>query len=216
MRRRVDSPLEHARLRWYRERTLSYRLTSRYVVPAALRLSARVEVEGLEHVPAAGPAILAANHPDNWDGYLLLHLVPRTVHVAARPDAFGTGPLCAFWRRLAVFPADPWGLRYALGLLVEERVVAVFPRAGIAHELGGGTSAVGLLALRTGAPVVPVAIAGTEAIRVPPRALGRTRVLVRFGPPVKFSRDGANGLTRHAVSLDAPRRLGGVLPAATT
>ena len=55
-------------------------------VTAALWLPARVAVEGLEHVPTGGPAILAANHLDNWDGYLLLHLVPRTVHVVAVPE----------------------------------------------------------------------------------------------------------------------------------
>src|SRR5439155_20299396 len=91
MRRRSSPRLDHARLRWFRDETTTYHLIARYVVPAALWLPARVTVEGLEHVPLTGPVILAANHPDNWDGYLLLHLVPRTVHVAARQDAFGTG-----------------------------------------------------------------------------------------------------------------------------
>src|SRR5207244_12880266 len=135
---------------------------------------------GLEHVPPGVPAILAANHLDNWDGYLLLHLVPRTVHVAARPDAFGTGALCAFWRRLGVFPADGWGLRYALTLLEAGGVVALFPQGSISRELGSARGAAGVLALRSGAPVVPVAIRGTEAVH-PARPLGkRAQVSVRF------------------------------------
>ena len=81
MRRRESRPLDHARLRWYRDDTRTYRLTAGYLVPAALGLLARVSVEGLEHVPATGPVILAANHRDNLDGYLLLHLVPRMVQI---------------------------------------------------------------------------------------------------------------------------------------
>src|ERR671939_8043 len=68
-------------------------------LPAELGLLARLRVEGLDNVPPSGPVILAANHRDNLDGYLLMHLIPRMVHVAARPSAFGTGCLCAVWRR---------------------------------------------------------------------------------------------------------------------
>ena len=70
------------------------------VVPTALRTLARISVTGVANVPPTGPVILAANHVDNLDAYLLLHLVPRQVHFAARPDGFGTGSLCAIWRRL--------------------------------------------------------------------------------------------------------------------
>jgi 1-acyl-sn-glycerol-3-phosphate acyltransferase len=68
-------------------------------VPTGLRALAHVSVTGLDNVPSTGPVILAANHYDNLDAYLLLHLVPRQVHFAARPDGFGTGGLCAIWRR---------------------------------------------------------------------------------------------------------------------
>ena len=131
MRRREAPFLAHSRLRWYRDETWLYRFTARRLIPAALRLCADVSLEGLEHVPTSGPVILAANHRDNLDGYLLLHLVPRTVHAAARPNAFGTGALCAFWRRLCAFPADAWGMRHALSLLADGGVVAVFPQAMI-------------------------------------------------------------------------------------
>ena len=78
-----------------------------------------MRVEGLENVPLTGPVILAANHRDNLDGLLLLYLLPRTVHFAARTDGFGTGTLYAFWRRLGTFPADAWGMRHALSLLAD-------------------------------------------------------------------------------------------------
>src|SRR6202011_1770463 len=99
----------------------------------------RLTVDGLDNVPRTGPVILAANHRDNLDPYLLLYLLPRLVHVAARPDAFGPGGLCGIWRRLAAFPADAWGMRYALSILAEGGVVAVFPQAMISAELGNAS-----------------------------------------------------------------------------
>ena len=211
MRRRESRFLDHSRLRWYRDDTRTYRLTAGYLVPAALRVLARVEVQGLEHVPPTGPVILAANHPDNWDGYLLLHLVPRTVHVAARPDAFGTGGLCAFWRRLGVFPADAWGMHYALTLLADGGIVAVFPQAMISRELCRASGAVGLLALRSGAPVVPIAISGTEAVHVTHPFLKRAQVSVRFGPPVTFARSGAGAPGSLAVADEILQHIGALL-----
>ena len=59
-------------------------------------------------MPSSGPVIVVANHRDNLDPYLLLWLLPRPVHVAARQDGFGTGALCALWRTLGAFPADAW------------------------------------------------------------------------------------------------------------
>jgi 1-acyl-sn-glycerol-3-phosphate acyltransferase len=188
IRFRQDPVLAHARLRWYREETTTYRLFRRWIIPAYLRLFARMAVEGLDNVPASGPMLLAANHRDNLDPYLLFHLVPRLVHVAARPDAFGTGGLCGIWRRLGAFPADAWGMRYALTILAEGGVVAVFPQAMISAELGNASGAVGLLALHSGVPVVPIAIGGTESVHMRWPFAWRARVSVRFGAPIVFSR----------------------------
>src|SRR3954447_8257978 len=160
MRYRQSPSIDYARMRWYRDATRTYRLTAGYIVPIILGPLARVVVEGLEHVPLTGPVIFAANHRDNLDRYLLMHVVPRMVHVAGRPDAFGTGVLCAMWRWLGVFPADGWGLRYAMTLLGDAHAVVIFPQAMISGELGKVSGAVGLLALRSGVPVVPVAIVG--------------------------------------------------------
>jgi 1-acyl-sn-glycerol-3-phosphate acyltransferase len=200
LRRRESPTLDYARLRWYREAGRTYHLTAGYIVPAVLGLLARVDVEGLADVPLTGPVILAANHRDNLDPYLLLHLVPRTVHVAARPDAFGTGGLCAIWRRLGAFPADGWGMRHALTLLADGGVVAVFPQAMISQEVGRASGAVGLLALRSGAPVVPIAIRGTQAVHATVPFVNRAAVSVRFGAPLTFTRPAAGAPRSRAVA----------------
>jgi 1-acyl-sn-glycerol-3-phosphate acyltransferase len=200
LRRRESPTLDYAHLRWYRDASRTYRLTAGYIVPAVLALLARVDVEGLANVPRTGPVILAANHRDNLDPYLLLHLVPRTVHIAARPDAFGTGGLCALWRRLGAFPADGWGMRHALTLLADGGVVAVFPQGRISREVGRASGAVGLLALRSGAPVVPIAISGTEAVHATVPFLNRAAVSVRFGAPMTFTRIDAGAPRSRAVA----------------
>jgi 1-acyl-sn-glycerol-3-phosphate acyltransferase len=211
MRHRLRPSLDHERLRWYRDATQTYRFTAGYVVPSCLKPLARVAVEGLEHIPPTGPVILAANHLDNLDAYLLMHLIPRMVHFAARPDAFGTGPLCALWRWLGAFPADAWGLRYAFTLLNEGRVVAIFPQARISAELGDASGAVGLLALRSGARVVPVAISGTDTVHVVGAMAKRASVSVRFGPPVTFSRNVAGPPRSLAVADEILQHIGALL-----
>jgi 1-acyl-sn-glycerol-3-phosphate acyltransferase len=190
MRHREGPALDRGQLRWYRDETLTYRFTAGYVIPSILRSMAHVAAEGLENIPSTGPVILAANHRDNLDAYLLMHLVPRMVHFAARPDAFGTGPLCALWRRLGAFPADAWGMRHALTLLNDGGVVAIFPQAMISRELREASGAVGLLALRSGAPVVPIAISGTDAVHAACAFTTRASISVRFGSPMTFVRNG--------------------------
>jgi 1-acyl-sn-glycerol-3-phosphate acyltransferase len=211
MRYRERPVLDYSRLRWYRDASTTYRLTADYILPYGLRPLARVAVTGLEHLPLTGPLILAANHRDNLDAFLLVHLVPRFVHFAARPDGFGTGGLCAIWRRLGAFPADAWGIRYALNLLADGGAVALFPQGMISKDLGTTCGAAGLLALHSGAPVVTVAIRGTEDIHLSSMFTGRVNVCVRFGAPLTFSRLRVRTPRSRAVSDDILRHIGALL-----
>ena len=211
MRYRERPVLDYSRLRWYRDVSTTYRLTVDYILPGGLHPLARVTVTGLEHLPLTGSLILAANHRDNLDAFLLAHLVPRFVHFAARPDGFGTGGLCALWRRLGAFPADAWGIRYALNLLADGGVVALFPQGMISRNLATTCGAAGLLALYSGAPVVPVAIRGTDDIHLSSMFTGRVNVCVRFGTPVTFSRGGARTPRSREVSDDILSHIRGLL-----
>jgi 1-acyl-sn-glycerol-3-phosphate acyltransferase len=211
MRYRECPYLDYSSLRWYRDVTRTYRLTAEFLLPASLRFVARITVEGLEHVPRAGPVILAANHRDNLDGALLCNLVPRTVHFAARPDGFGTGGLCAFWRRMGAFPADAWGMRHGLSLLSDGSVVALFAQGMISKQLDTTSGAVGLLALYSGAPVIPVAISGTDTVHVRCLFTRRAEIRVRFGAPMTFKRAGRGAPRSLAVADEVLRRIGALL-----
>jgi 1-acyl-sn-glycerol-3-phosphate acyltransferase len=211
MRHRERSVLDHSRLRWYREVTTTYRLTAHCIVPTGLSALARISVGGLENVPPTGPVILAANHFDNLDAYLLLHLLPRQVQFAARADGFGTGSLCALWRRLGAFPADAWGIRYGLRLLAENAAVGIFPQGTISKDLTMSCGAAGVLALYSGAPVVPIAIRGTDEVHLNSVLTGRVPVSVRFGAALEFSRCGASTLRSRAVSEEILRHIRALL-----
>jgi 1-acyl-sn-glycerol-3-phosphate acyltransferase len=211
IRHRECPYLDHEKLRWYRDVTATYRLTADFFLPASLRFLGRLTVEGLENVPLAGPVILAANHRDNLDGPLLLHVVPRMVHVAAREDGFGTGLLCALWRRLGAFPADAWGMRHALSLLAEGQIVALFAQGMISRQLESTSGAVGLLALRSGVAVIPVAISGTEAIHATGLFKQCVDIRVRFGTPLTFPRGVPSAPRSRAVVDDVLLHVGALL-----
>ncbi|HTZ42596.1 MAG TPA: lysophospholipid acyltransferase family protein [Jatrophihabitans sp.] len=173
----------------------------------------RLRVLGLEHVPAAGPVILAVNHTSFMDGPLLFGLLRRPVSFLVKAEAFepagglagvvlrGAGQLPV--RRSQV---DPAPVRYALALLEAGGVLGMFPEGtrgrGLAHQVRPG---VGYLAVRTGAPVLPVAVLGTAGML---RSAGRGPVSVRIGSPLRFARAAPGPLhrTRWLAAAEAVRR----------
>ncbi|MEW6047981.1 MAG: lysophospholipid acyltransferase family protein [Bacillota bacterium] len=142
---------------------------ARRLLQALLLPYFRVRVTGLERVPRNGPVILAINHLSMLDPLLIGVVMPRPVCFMAKDELFRYPLLGQVLRWVYAFPvrrgeADREAIHHALKLLREERVVGVFPegtrsRDGQLLELQGGTA---LLALKSGAPILPVAIAGTE------------------------------------------------------
>ena len=163
-----------------------------------------VHVRGAEHVPARGPVILAANHTNFLDGPLLFSVSPRPVHCLAMRDLFH-GPLGRLLTAVGQVPidrdgADPAGLRAALEVLRAGLVLGVFPEG--TRAAGGEFTQVRLgvawFAVRSGAPVVPVACLGVGARG---RTLGslprpRSRLEVAFGTPITVEVTGLSGRAR--------------------
>ncbi|MGA8845674.1 MAG: lysophospholipid acyltransferase family protein [Nocardioides sp.] len=127
----------------------------------------RVVVHGAEHVPAAGPVILAANHVGVIDGPLLAVYAPRPVHAWTKIEMF-SGVLGRFLRAAGQIPldrfrADPAAVKSAVRVLRDGGVVGVFPegRRG-SGELELFHRGAAYLAHVTGAPIVPVLLFGTR------------------------------------------------------
>lgn len=155
-------------------------------------------VEGLENVPGSGPLIVAANHVSFADPPAVGCAMPRPVRFMAqsglfRPPLFG--PLI---RRLGAFPvhrgeADKAAIRRALELLEEGWALLIFPEGtrGDGKRLGEANRGVELLAKRSGAPILPVGIVGTQRWLPKGAKLPRpTRITVRFGEAFAWSNAG--------------------------
>ena len=157
-----------------------------------------LRVDGVEHLPASGPFILAANHHNYLDGVVLGVAVPRPLAFLVMPRVYRATPLHpAFHRRIGSIPInlerpDPGAIKRVLRVLDAGRVVGIFPEGPFSQKgrLVSGQPGVAMIALRAGVPVVPAAIEGTyEALWARRFYLPRRHPLsVRFGEPLTFGR----------------------------
>jgi len=190
--------------------TLLYRAFHYAVIPVVLRLWTRLRVEGREHLPREGPLIVISNHVDNWDTYVVgLFVRDRVINFLARADGMQSRWLGWYWRQLGAIPADGQGLREALRILKEGGAIGIFPEGTIAPALVPAIPGSALLALRSGASVVPAAVWGTERIR-PWSPLAPPRVTVRYGAPRVVPR--VRGHAARAVADDLMEAVAALLP----
>ncbi|GGQ21476.1 lysophospholipid acyltransferase family protein [Streptomyces mutabilis] len=168
-----------------------------------LRLLFRPRIEGLDHVPASGAAIVAGNHLSFSDHFLMPAVLRRRITFLAKAEYF-TGPglkgrLTAFFFRSAgQIPVDRSGkeagraaIREGLGVLSRDELLGVYPEGTRSHDgrLYKGKVGVAVMALRAGVPVVPCAMIGTFEAQPPGRRIPRLHpVVIRFGEPLDFSR----------------------------
>jgi 1-acyl-sn-glycerol-3-phosphate acyltransferase len=161
---------------------------------ALMRLLFRLEVRGREHVPPAGPLLLVSNHVSVLDPPLIGGASPRELFFLAKEELFRVPVLGRLIFALNARPvrrdgSDSRALKAALRLLAEGRALLVFPEGtrGREGQLGAGKPGVGMLAVTSGACVVPVHISGSGQALPPGRALPRlTRIRVTFGRPLSF------------------------------
>jgi 1-acyl-sn-glycerol-3-phosphate acyltransferase len=166
------------------------------LVVALMRLLFRLDGRGMEHVPAAGPVLVVANHSSVLDPPLIGAVTPRPVAFLAKAELFEIPLFGRLIRALNARPvrregADAAALRTALRVLESGAVLLVFPegtRAGVEGDLRAARAGAGMLAVLSGAPVVPAYIRGSG--RAWPR--GRTvprpaKVVVTFGAPLHFT-----------------------------
>lgn len=161
-------------------------VATQWVVAGALHLLAGITVEGMERCPPKGPVVLAANHLNIADIPLTGAWCPRTVIYFSKMEvrrwpvvgAIGAGYGTIFVRR---GESDRVALRETLACLAAGQVLGVFPEGHRSRGQGllRGQPGIGFLAQRSGAPVWPVAITGTEHIG---KRL-RPRVTLRGGEP---------------------------------
>ncbi|MGP4028407.1 lysophospholipid acyltransferase family protein [Actinomadura sp. 3N407] len=181
---------------------LIYPLMKYVLMGPAMRVAFLPRVSGLAHVPRVGPVILAANHLAFLDSFLLPLIVPRRVHFLGKHEYFtGAGAkgrtAATFFRSVGAIAVDRSGGRAALDALDTSAAVLESGGAFAIHPEGTrspdgrlyrGRTGVARLAMRTGAPVVPVAIQGTDKVQPRGQAVPKPgRVGLRIGEPMDFA-----------------------------
>lgn len=153
----------------------------------------RMRRTGMNHIPASGPAIIASNHRSFFDPFLIGMMTRRPMYYMAKRELFGYNPVLSWLlSALGAFPVDRGNgdqetIRTVKELLARGELVLIFPEGHRIRPggLGSPRRGVGRLALETGAPVVPVAVIGTDEIRRGWRLRPR-RVRCRAGAPLRF------------------------------
>ncbi|MFB6941226.1 lysophospholipid acyltransferase family protein [Streptomyces sp. NPDC056237] len=168
-----------------------------------LRLFFRPRIEGLEHIPKDGAAIVAGNHLSFSDHFLMPAILKRRITFLAKAEYF-TGPgvkgrlTAAFFRSIGQIPVDRSGkdagkaaIREGLGVLARGELLGIYPEGTRSHDgrLYKGKVGVAVMAITAQVPVVPCAMVGTFEIQPPGQVVPRIRrVTIRFGEPLDFSR----------------------------
>ena len=176
---------------------MAYWLTKLILTPI-LRLFFRVRVEGIEHVPKKGAVILASNHVAFCDSLFLPAVLWRRVTYVAKAEYFESWKTSWYFRAIGMIPIKRTGVSAWRGALdaAEEvlgqgRVFGIYPEGPRSKDgrLQRGHTGIARVALRTGAPVVPVGIAGTREAQPIGRLIPRpfTRITIRIGPPLDFA-----------------------------
>src|SRR5688572_4811689 len=152
----------------------------------------RMARTGREHIPADGPLILAANHRSFLDPFVIGMMTRRPLHFVAKRELFSHRLGAWLLNSLGAFPiergkGDEGAMGTARAILERGGAVLIFPEGTRIRPggLGRARRGVGRLALETGAPVVPIAIHGTEDVRRGWRIRPR-RVSLRAGRPLTF------------------------------
>ncbi len=175
---------------------LIYPLTQ-WAIVLCFRIYFRMSIRGKQHVPKTGRVLLASTHASNLDPMLVGAPLSRLSNYLARRTLFEPKWWGGVLKKYGAIPLEREGvgtaaMRAVLELLKLDRCVVIFPEGtrspdGELQPLKGG---VGLLARKTQAPVVPVAIVGNERALKKGSPIPRpVRIALRYGEPIEIGAD---------------------------
>ena len=201
-----------------RRLAISYQIVKTLIRIVMLFLT-RTTVRGIERVPRSGAALIVSNHIAAVDPPLLVGVMPRPITLMSKVEV-DQGPLKYFLRVVGAFPVrrgkiDRTALRTAERVLAEGRLLCMFPEGTRGTSLGAGHGGAVLLALKSGAPIVPVALTGTSRIfmrRFP--WLGCPRVTITIGEPfyLRSPVDAPHRADRERLTTEIMTQIAALLP----
>ena len=183
-------------------RSRAFYMFIRFVLFLLLKIFYRFTVKGQDNIPKSGSAILVANHTSFLDPPVLGVTSRRQVFFMAKASLFKVPVLGRIMNGLSAFPvnrekADLRAFRTAFKRLKEGELVGVFPegsrqRAG-KGRLGPLLDGAALLALKSGAPIIPVGISGTDKVVPSGKHLPRfPKIHAVVGKPIRLEKQGSN------------------------
>lgn len=190
-----------------REHGRLYPVAKRIATPVFQRLW-RITLEGLDNVPAEGGAIICPNHTSVIDSFFLPAVLPRRISFVGKAEYMDSWKTKHLFPALGMIPIDRGGgsaaeraLDTAARVLERGELFGIYPEGTRARDgkLHKGHTGAARLALRTGAPLVPVGLIGTKAVQPPDARFPKLRlpVTIRFGRPID--------VTRHRARADHDR-----------
>ena len=173
---------------------------ARAVLTPVFKAGWRVHTEGLEHVPDAGGAIVCPNHVSVLDSFFVPLVLPRRITYVGKAEYLDDWKTRFIFPAMGMIPIDRSGgdsaqaaLDTAAGVLEKGELFGIYPegtrsRTGQLHR---GHTGAARLALRTGAPILPVGLIGTREVQPPDAKLPQPfrPVWVRIGRPVQPGKD---------------------------
>lgn len=159
----------------------------------------KIAVEGADHIPAQGGAVLCPNHLSVIDSFILPAALPRGITFVGKAEYLDDWKTAKLFPALGMIPIDRRGGDHASAALDAARNVlesgglfGIYPegtrsRSGNLHR---GHTGAARLALETGCPIIPVGLVGTLDIQPPDQARPNLfrQATVRFGEPIDVSR----------------------------
>jgi 1-acyl-sn-glycerol-3-phosphate acyltransferase len=198
--------------------TRTYRAALGLCVPI-VRLWGRLEVEGLEHVPAEGPLVIAGNHDSYWDPVVIgiAAMKRRQIRALAKSSLWKVKGMDRVLSGMGQIPivrgtGDADALDRAIAELRDGACIGIFPEGtrSLGRTLRPRSGLGRLAAAVPEAVVVPVAVEGSTDI---PRFPKRPRLRVRFLPPADGLRNGETPAAFAARIVAEVRALAPISPA---
>lgn len=184
---------------------------------ALIRVLFRRRTFGAENVPQTGAVILASNHVSVLDPPVVGTGIWRPCAFMAKEELFKNPAVGWFIRRLYAFPvrrgrADRGALKHSLEVLERGMALVMFPEGTRSEsgEMQEPEVGVGMIACRSGAPVVPVFVAGTEKVLPKGGGLRFAPISVTYGEPIRFVSTEGKRPGREDYDLAARRIMGAI------
>lgn len=169
------------------------------VLTPLFRAGWKFDIQGLDNIPASGGAILCPNHTSVLDSFFVPALLPRRVSYVGKAEYMDSWKTRYIFPALGMIPIDREGgdageraLATAQKILEKGELFGIYPEGTRSRDgrLYRGHTGPARLALRTGAPIIPIGISGAREVMPPDAKFPTLRlpVTIRFGTPIEVGR----------------------------